>query len=57
MKFNSSKFEHRKYGNEQEIKTATIGISYNSNIDSKDQVRELGIMVNTQPLSPYILEI
>ena len=37
MKFNANKFEHLRYGKEQEIKFATTYISYDdSNIDHKE---------------------
>ena len=45
MKFNA-KFELLRYGKEQEIKSATTYKSYDdSNIDDKEQVRDLGIMM------------
>ena len=47
MKFNANKFELLRYGKEQEIKSATTYKSYdNSNIDGKEQVRDLGIMMS-----------
>ena len=46
MKFNANKFKLLRYGREQEIKSATIYKSYNSNKDHKDQVRDLGIMMS-----------
>ena len=46
-----------RYFKEQEIKTVTIYKSYDSNIDSKDQVRDLGIMVINTATSLFILEI
>ena len=47
MKFNANKFELLQHGKEQEIKTATIYKLYDdSNIDSKEQVRDLGIMMS-----------
>ena len=47
MKFNANKFELLQYGKEQEIKTATIYKSYDdSNIDSKEQVIDLGIIMS-----------
>ena len=55
MKFNANKFELLRYGKEQEIKSTTTYKSYdNSNIDDKEQVRDLGIMMcNT---ATFILE-
>ena len=47
MKFNSNKFELLRYGKEQEIKSATTYKSYDdSNIDNKEQVRDIGIMMS-----------
>ena len=48
-----------QYGKEQEIKTATIYKSYDySNIDSKEQVRDLGIMMsNTATFTLHIRNI
>ena len=47
MKFNANKFELLLYGKEQEIKSATTYKSYDDlNIDDKEQVRELGIMMS-----------
>ena len=47
MKFNANKFDLLRYGKEQEIKFATSYKSYDdSNIDDKEQVRDLGIMMN-----------
>ena len=49
MKFNAYKFEDLRYGKEQEIKSATTDKSYDdSNIDDKEQVRELGIIRDGQ---------
>ena len=49
MKFNANKFELLRYGKEQEIKSATTYKSYdNSNIDDKEQVRDLGIMMSNK---------
>ena len=46
MKFNANKFELLRYG-KKKIKTATTYKSYDdSNIDSKEQVRDLGIMMS-----------
>ena len=45
MKFNVNKFEHLRYGKEEEIKSAKTYKSYDdSNVDDKEQVRDLGIM-------------
>ena len=47
MKFNANKFEPLRYGKEQEIKSGTTNKSYDdSNINGKEQVRDLGIMMN-----------
>ena len=47
MKFNADMFKLLQYGKEQEIKSATTYKSYNdSNIDDKEQVSDLGIMMN-----------
>ena len=54
MKFNASKFELLRYGKELEIKSATTYKSYDdSNIDDKEQVRDLGIMMSNT--TTYIL--
>ena len=55
IKFNANKFELLLYGEEREIKSATTYKSYDdSNIDGKEQVRYLGIMMsNTATLSSY----
>ena len=46
MKFNANRLELLRYGKEREIKSATNYKSYDdSNIDDKEQVRELGIMM------------
>ena len=46
MKFNVNKFELLRYGKEQEIKSATTYKSYDdSNIDKKEQVRDIGIIM------------
>ena len=46
-KFNANKFELLRYGKEQQIKYTTTNESYDdSNINDKEQVRELGIMMN-----------
>ena len=42
MKFKANKFELLRYGKEQEIKSATTYKSYDSNIDDKEQIRDLG---------------
>ena len=57
MKFNANKFELLRYGKEQEIKSSTIYKSYDdSNIDDKEQVRDLGIMMsNTSTFILFIL--
>ena len=48
MKLNANKFELLEYGKEQEIKSATTYKSYDdSNIDDKEKVRDLGIMMST----------
>ena len=48
MKFGANKFELLRYGKEQEIKSATTYKSYDdSNIDDKEQVRDLGIMMSS----------
>ena len=59
MKFNACKFELLRYGKEQEIKSATINKSYDdSNIDDKEQVRDLGIMMcNTATFTLHIRNI
>ena len=50
MKCNANKFELLRYGKEQEIKSATTNKSYDdSNIDDKEQVRDLGIMMSNTP--------
>ena len=41
MKFNANKFELLRYGKEQEIKSATTYKSYVSNIDDKEQIRDI----------------
>ena len=47
MKFNANKFELLRYGKEHEIKSETTYKSYDdSNIDNKEQVRDLGIMMS-----------
>ena len=54
---NANKFELLRYGKELEIKSATTYKLYDdSNIDDKEQVRDLGIMKSAQPLSLVILE-
>ena len=59
MKFNANKFELLQYGKEQEIKSATTYKSYHdSNIDDKEQVRDLGIiMIYTATLTLHITNI
>ena len=56
MKFNDNKFELLRYRKEQEIKSATTYNSYDdSNIDDKEQVRDLGIMMsNTATFTLHI---
>ena len=47
MQFNANKFELLRYGKEQEIKSAASYKSYDdSNIDDKEQGRDLGIMMS-----------
>ena len=47
MKFTANKFVLLRYGREQEIKSGTTYESYDdSNIDDKEQVRDLGIMIS-----------
>ena len=58
MNFNANKFELQRYGKEQEIKSATTYKSYDdSNIDNKEQVRDLGIMMSNTDTFTFILEI
>ena len=59
MKFNANKFELLQYGKEQEIIFATTYKSYDdSNIDDKEQVRNLGIMmINTATFTFHIRNI
>ena len=59
MKFNANKFELLSYGKEQEIKSATTYKSYDdSNIDDKEQVIDLGIMMsNTATFALHIKNI
>ena len=58
MKFNANKFELLRYGKEQEIKSATTYKPYDSNIDDKEQVRDLGIMTsNTATFTLHIRNI
>ena len=56
MKFNANKFKLLQYGKEPEIKSATTYKSYdNTNIDDKEQVRDLGIMMsNTATFTLHI---
>ena len=56
MKFNTNKFELLRYGKEQEIKSATTYKLYDdSNIDNKEQIGYLGIMMsNTATLTLHI---
>ena len=59
MKFNANKFELLRYGKVQEIKSSTTYKSHDdSNIDNKEQVRDLGIMMrNTDTFTPHIRNI
>ena len=59
MKLNANKFELLRYGKEQEIKSTTTYKSYDdSNIDDKEQVRDLGIMMsNTATFTLHIRNI
>ena len=59
MKFNTNKFELLRYGKEQKIKSATTYKSYDdSNIDDKEQVRYLGIMMsNTATFTLHVRNI
>ena len=59
MKFNANKFKLLRYGKEQEIKSATTYKSYdNSNIDDKEQIRDLDIMTsNTETFTLHIRNI
>ena len=59
MKFNANKFELLRYGKEQEIKSATTYKSYaDANIDDKEQVSDLGIMMsNTATFALHIRNI
>ena len=59
MKFNANKFELLRYGKEQEIKSSTTYKSYDdSNIDDKEQVKDLGIMMsNTATFTLHIRNI
>ena len=58
-KFNANKFELLRYGKEQEIKSTTAYKSYDdSNIDDKEQVRDLGIMMsNTTTFTLHMINI
>ena len=59
MKFNANKYELLLYGKEQEIKSATTYKLYDdSNIDDKEQVRDLGIMMSsTATFTLHIIKI
>ena len=59
MKFNANKFELLRYGKEQEIIFVTTYKSYDDlNIDDKEQVRDLGIiMSNTATFTLHIRKI
>ena len=56
---NDNKFELMRYGKEQEIKSATTYKSYDdSNMDDKEQVRDLGkMMSNTATFTLHIRNI
>ena len=58
MKFNANTFELLRYGKEQEIKsTTTYKSNDDSNIDNKEQVRDLGIMMSNPATFVFKLEI
>ena len=59
MKFNTNKLELLRDEKKQEIKSATTYKSYDdSNIDDKEQVRDLGIMMsNTATFTHHIRNI
>ena len=59
MKINVNNFELLRYVNEQKIKSATTCKSYDdSNIDDKEQVRDLGmLMSNTATFTFHIRNI
>ena len=59
MKFNANKLKHLWYGKEQEIKSTTTYKSYDgSNIDNKEEVKDLGIMMsNTATFTFHIRNI
>ena len=59
MKFNATKFELLRYVKEQEIKSATTYKSNDdSNINDKEQVRDLDIMIsNTATFTLHIRNI
>ena len=59
MKFDANKFELLRHGKELEIKSETTYKSYNdSNIDDKEQIRDLGIMTsNTGTFTLHIRNI
>ena len=59
MKFNAIKFELLPYEKEQEIKSATTYKLYDYlNIDDKEQIRDLGIMMsNTATFTLHIRNI
>ena len=55
---NHNKFKLLQYGKEQERKSATTYESYDLNIDSKEQVRDLGTMIsNTATFTLHIRNI
>ena len=56
IKFNANRFELLRYGKKREIKSATTYKSYDdSNIDDKESVRDLGIMMSNT--ATFILHI
>ena len=58
MKFNANMFELLRYVKEQKIKSATTYKSYDdSNIDDKEQVRDLGIMMSNSHFTLHIRNI
>ena len=57
MKINANKFELLRYGKEQEIKSAATYKSYDdSNIDDKEQVRDLGIIMSNTTFTLHIVK-
>ena len=58
VKFSANKFELLQYGKEQEIKSATTYKSYDdSNIDDKEQVRDLSTMMHMSNTATFTLHI